>query len=220
MSCGVDSPSTTVSPFSTCSPSNTMIWRYLGISSSCSLPSVSRMIRRCLPLVSLPKLTMPERSARIAGSLGLRASNRSATRGRPPVMSRVLDASCGILATTSPTPTGAPSCRLTIDLGGSRYCAGRSVPGIDRSLPFLSTMRTIGRRSLAWVPRRLGSVISREARPVSSSVFSITVTPSTKSTKRMNPATSDTIGWLCGSQLATCWPALTAPPSLSATVAP
>ena len=33
------SPSTTVSPFSTCSPSNTMIWRYFGISSSCSLPS-------------------------------------------------------------------------------------------------------------------------------------------------------------------------------------
>ena len=39
MSCGLGSPSTTVSPFSTCSPSNTMIWRYFGISSSCSLPS-------------------------------------------------------------------------------------------------------------------------------------------------------------------------------------
>ena len=33
-------------------------------------------------------------------------------------------------------------------------------------LRLLSTMRTSGRRSLPWVPRRLGSVISREARPV------------------------------------------------------
>ena len=36
-----------------------------------------------LPLVSLPKPTTPEISAKMAGSLGLRASNRSATRGRP-----------------------------------------------------------------------------------------------------------------------------------------
>jgi len=50
---------------------------------------------RRLPLVSLPKLTVPDFSARIAGSLGLRASNRSATRGKPPVMSRVLEDSCG-----------------------------------------------------------------------------------------------------------------------------
>ena len=220
MSCGLGSPSTTVSPFSTCSPSNTMIWRYFGISSSCSLPSACLMIRRCLPLVSLPKLTMPETSARTAGSFGLRASNRSATRGRPPVMSRVFDASCGILATTSPTPTAAPSCRFTIERGGSRYCAGRSVPGMERSLPFLSTMRTIGRRSLPCEPRRFGSVISREARPVSSSVFSMTVTPSMKSMKRMKPATSDTIGWLCGSQFATVWPALIDAPSLTWIVAP
>ncbi|KAG1305782.1 hypothetical protein G6F62_015521 [Rhizopus arrhizus] len=81
-------------------------------------------------------------------------------------------------------------------------------------------MRAVGRRSLAWVPRRFGSVISREARPVSSSVFSITVMPSTKSMKRMKPATSDTIGWLCGSQLATVWPALIASPSLDVMVAP
>jgi hypothetical protein len=39
-------------------------------------------------------------------------------------------------------------------------------------------MRTSGRRSLACVPRRFGSVISREARPVSSSVCSMTVMPS------------------------------------------
>jgi len=62
-----------------------------------------------LPLVSLPKLTTPERSARIAGSFGLRASNRSATRGRPPVMSRVLAPSVGMRAMTSPGFTSSPS---------------------------------------------------------------------------------------------------------------
>jgi len=35
-------------------------------------------------------------------SFGLRASNSSTTRGRPPVMSLVLDISRGILASTSP----------------------------------------------------------------------------------------------------------------------
>jgi len=55
--------------------------------------------------VSLPYETVPVCSASTADSFGLRASNRSATRGRPPVMSRVLDDSCGMRAITSPTPT-------------------------------------------------------------------------------------------------------------------
>ena len=38
----------------------------------------------------------------IAASFGRRASNSSATRGRPPVMSRVLALSVGIRAMTSP----------------------------------------------------------------------------------------------------------------------
>ena len=117
------------------------------------------MIRRCLPLVSLPKLTMPERSARIAGSFGLRASNRSATRGRPPVMSRVFDVSCGIRATTSPTPTSAPFCSDTIAPAGRKYCAGMSVPGrLAARCPSCRSRRTIGRRSFACAPRRFGSV--------------------------------------------------------------
>ncbi|MNT75147.1 hypothetical protein D3C72_2140200 [compost metagenome] len=44
----------------------------------------------------------------IAKSFGRRASNSSATRGRPPVMSRVLDDSRGIRASTSPALTWAP----------------------------------------------------------------------------------------------------------------
>jgi hypothetical protein len=77
------------------------------------------MIKRRLPLVSLPKLTVPLRSARIAESFGLRASNRSATRGRPPVMSRVFEDSCGMRAMTSPTDTLEPSSRLTMAPAGS-----------------------------------------------------------------------------------------------------
>ena len=43
-----------------------------------------------------------------AASFGRRASNSSATRGRPPVMSRVLALSVGIRAMTSPGFTLAP----------------------------------------------------------------------------------------------------------------
>ena len=61
------------------------------------------------PLVSLPKLTTPEISARIAASLGRRASNRSATRGRPPVISFVLIAPRGRRARITPASTFSPS---------------------------------------------------------------------------------------------------------------
>src|ERR1700674_5193902 len=52
---------------------------------------------------------MPSTSEMVAGSLGRRASNSSAMRGRPPVMSRVLYGCRGILVTVSPlvTLTGA-----------------------------------------------------------------------------------------------------------------
>src|SRR5882672_1664877 len=127
MSCAFSSPSAMTSPRSTVSPSNTLSWRHFGISSSYFSLSSPVMIRRRLPLVSLPKLTVPEVSARMAGSFGLRASNRSATRGRPPVMSRVFEDSCGIRAITSPTDTFAPSSRLTNAPAGSVYTAGISV---------------------------------------------------------------------------------------------
>ncbi len=73
---------------------------------------------RCLVLVSLPKLIMPLTSANTAGSLGIRASNKSATRGRPPVMSRVFEVSCGTRAMASPELTRAPSSTLMIAFGG------------------------------------------------------------------------------------------------------
>src|SRR5438132_910844 len=44
----------------------------------------------------------------IAKSFGFLASNSSATRGRPPVMSRVFEDSRGMRARTSPALTGEP----------------------------------------------------------------------------------------------------------------
>ena len=58
--------------------------------------------RRTLPLVSLPNDTVPVISASMPLSFGERASNSSATRGRPPVMSRVFWPSTGMRASTSP----------------------------------------------------------------------------------------------------------------------
>ena len=73
------------------------------------------MTRRCLPFVSLPNDTVPVTSASMPASFGERASKSSATRGRPPVMSRVFDVSCGIRASTSPTPTCWPSFTVMIE---------------------------------------------------------------------------------------------------------
>lgn len=57
--------------------------------------------------------TIPEISIRQLVLLVLRASNKSATRGRPPVISLNTD-SCGIRANGSPTFTAAPSSKLVL----------------------------------------------------------------------------------------------------------
>ena len=79
-----------MSPFSTLSPSKTFICLVLGIKVACSIPSSSVIISLSLPLVGFPQETMPDSCASIAGSLGFLASNKSATRGSPPVISLVL----------------------------------------------------------------------------------------------------------------------------------
>ncbi len=108
MSCGSAGPSTIISPLLTTCPSCTVMCLSFGIRYSCAAPSKSVITRRCLPLVSLPNETVPVTSARSPASFGERASKSSATRGSPPVMSRVLDDSCGIRASTSPTFTCWP----------------------------------------------------------------------------------------------------------------
>ena len=103
MSCGSAGPSTIISPLLTTCPSCTEMCLSFGMRYSWAAPSKSVMMSRCLPLVSLPNDTVPVTSASSPASFGERASKSSATRGRPPVMSRVLEDSCGMRASTSPT---------------------------------------------------------------------------------------------------------------------
>ncbi len=60
---------------------------------------------------------MPLISAMMAVSRGLRASNSSTTRGRPPVMSLVLVVARGIFASTSPAWTSSPSVHHQVSVG-------------------------------------------------------------------------------------------------------
>ena len=63
----------------------------------------------------------------IAFSLGLRASNSSATRGRPPVMSRVLALSVGMRAMTSPALTLEPGSTEKLGVIAPRGAAAQDV---------------------------------------------------------------------------------------------
>ena len=116
---------------------------------------------------------MPEYSARIAGSFGLRASNRSATRGRPPVMSRVFELSCGSRASTSPiadprTVLHAERSRRT----AARTAAGMSVFGKLMVLALaVDELRTIGAVRRAIALRRVEIDDARWSRPVISSTW-------------------------------------------------
>src|SRR6059036_2044203 len=72
-----------------------------GIRYSLVSPLSARMTILRMPLTNPPISTRPSISVMTACSLGLRASNSSATRGRPPVMSLVLVVSRGIFAMMS-----------------------------------------------------------------------------------------------------------------------
>ena len=104
--------------------------------------------RRCLPLVSLPNETVPVTSASKPASFGERASNSSATRGKPPVISRVLEDSCGIRANTSPTPTSWPSFTVIMQPNWNVMFTETSPPAIFTSLPLASNNLTCGRKPL------------------------------------------------------------------------
>ena len=62
-----------------------------------------------LPRLILPNVTIPSISETTAGLLGLRASNNSVTRGKPPVMSPVLPVTRGILTNICPNSILSPS---------------------------------------------------------------------------------------------------------------
>ena len=69
-------------------------------------------------------------------------------------------------------------------------------------------------------PRSFGFSTTVLVRPVTSSTWLCTVMPSMKSWKRIEPATSVTTGWVCGSQVAMTWPDTTGWPSLTAMTEP
>ena len=67
-----------------------------------------------------PKSTMPSILEISAASFGRRASNSSATRGRPPVMSLVLEVLRGVLAMSVPATILSPSLHDDVRAGRNR----------------------------------------------------------------------------------------------------
>src|SRR5260370_1338441 len=92
-----------------------------------------------MPLAISPYLTAPSISLMTAGSLGLRVSKSSTTRGRPPVMSLVLVVSRGIFASTSPACTSSPSLTIKWAREGMRYFL-RTLPEESRTSSAATTL--------------------------------------------------------------------------------
>ena len=119
MSWGTSGPSTSASPARTnvpewtrkCLPCETRCSRSMPAS---LLTTMVRLPRRFSPRIS----TMPSISAMTAGSLGLRASKISVTRGRPPVMSCVPETSRGVLASSVPAEIVLPSSTSMLAFSG------------------------------------------------------------------------------------------------------
>ena len=199
MSCGFTGPSDKRSPARTRSPSWTRKCLPAGTSYVCAStvssiePSLligwTRISR--FPRLISPNRTTPSISEIVAGSFGRRASNSSATRGRPPVMSRVLYASRPTLAIVVPALIRCPSSTVS--------CAPTGMTKSRRrfSLPLFSC--TISMCGWSFFSR--SSMITRCRSPVSSSSSSDTDSSSTMSTKRIVPSTSAMIGLVYGSQL-------------------
>src|SRR5690606_41581865 len=76
-------------------------------------PSLDSIEISRLPRFTPPNVTTPSISVTTAGLEGLRASNNSVTRGRPPVISRVLPVALGIFAKIVPSFIFCPSCTVT-----------------------------------------------------------------------------------------------------------
>src|ERR1035438_6865651 len=117
----------------------------------------------------------------MAVSRGLRASNSSTTRGRPPVISLVLVVSRGILASTSPACTSSLSRTIRWAWVGIRY--------------FLASERDpeapSGRTTICGCFFSSGESVTTSCdMPVTSSNCSCMVRPSTRSLKWMVPLTS------------------------------
>ena len=142
-----------------------------------------------------------------AVSRGLRASNSSTTRGRPPVMSLVFVVSRGIFASTSPANTSSPSLTMRWACDGMWY--------LRVTLPSLPRISMAG----CFFSSGESTMMSRD-RPVTSSTSSWTVIPSAMSLKRACPDSSVRIEKVYGSHSTSTWPTSTAWPSCTFRRAP
>ena len=146
----------------------------LGTSSSHTLPSGSVICRRIFALGLLGLDTVPVISASVPALSfqGLRASNSSATRGRPPVMSRVFWPSIGMGEEHSP---GARSFAVA-HLDHERRPEAEA-PMVGAGIfTTAAGVAAFGRTPLAAPRRRVDD--HQVDRPVTSSTCLATVTPS------------------------------------------
>ena len=211
MSCGLGEPEIRVSPFFTKSPSCTSITLVLGIRYSTASPSSGTIAILRLALYSRTNSILPEILAMTDMSLGRRASNSSATRGRPPVMSRVLAASRG---------TGKDVTRFDLLVILDRKHGARRQHVTRGSFVPASLNRVrrgAGPRSSCG---RSHFGTTRWAMPVASSTRSSMVVPSIRSWYFTTPEVSVMIGRLNGSHSARRSPSLTFAPSLCISTVP
>ena len=157
MSCGLLGPSISGSPARTRSPSWTLTCTPRGSEYSLGSPpsSGTMMILRC-PLTMPPCRTMPSISEMTAVSRGLRASNSSTTRGRPPVMSFVLVVSRGIFASTWPAYTASPSSTIRCACDGMWYLRV-TLPALSRIS--ISRLLLLVRAVHDDLPRQAGDLV-------------------------------------------------------------
>ena len=100
---------------------------------------------------------MPSISVMTAVSRGLRASNSSTTRGRPPVMSLVFVVSRGIFASTSPGGTSRRRC--TIRCACERHGYLRTTLPVLRRLDLDGRLLLLVRRVDDDEPRQAGDLV-------------------------------------------------------------
>ncbi len=186
------------------SPSWARIWRVRGTRYFLTTSSLLVTMISRLPRLMLPKVTTPSISETIAGLPGLRASNNSVTRGRPPVISRSLPSTRGIFTNTWPATTSSPSSSTMCEPTGKLY--------VLISLPSTSNA---GIFVLSFV-----SITTFSRWPVCSSASSRNVIPSMIFSNLSVPAISATTTLLNGSHVQRISPFLICWPSFTASVAP
>ncbi len=178
-------PSVSCCPFLTRSPLKTTICLPIGMKCSSERPvTSSTTLMQRLPRTVSPISMTPSIFAISAASLGWRASKSSATRGRPPVISRVLAASRGVFARSMPGAALSPSRTMTMAPVGMSWLSTTFVPsGVSTAI----SMR-------GWRFDSLEGMTTRVFAPVTRSVSVLTETSSSKSTNTMEPATSERTG--------------------------